>query len=200
MRGFVRYLVSGLATAALAVILATLSGLPYDAGAADSTALLRLSWRTRAAAVRECREPTPEELAGLPAHMRRDRICDRRVPPHRLRVAVDGRILEDARIEAAGARQDRPLYVHREFPLVPGVHELEVRFFVAEEASGIQTEGRGEGDAEDRSRPEPERAIQTDEDVRLVLRERVELATGEVVLVTHDPEAGHLVLRRSGIQ
>lgn len=164
-----RFLASGLVTAMLAVLVAALSGVPYDPGGDAASAVLRLSWRTRAAAVRECREPTREELARLPTHMRRDRICDWRVPTHRLRVAVDGRVLDDARVEAAGTRGDRPLYVHRELPLEPGRHELEVRF--------LPEAGEGK---------------------RLTLQEQVELSAGDVALVTYDPDAGRLVLRRPG--
>lgn len=168
-----RLLASGLATAALAALLAALSGIPYGSDA-EASAALRLSWRTRAAAVRECRDPTADELARLPAHMRRERVCDWRVPPHRLRVVVDGEPREDGRIEAAGARRDRPLYVHREFSLSPGPHRLEVEFF-PERESDVGQSG-----------------------VRLELRADLDLDVGDVALVTYDPDAGELALRRAG--
>lgn len=180
-----------LVTVLSAAALAALSGVPYGAAGADGNALLRLSWRTRVAAVRECRDPTEEELERLPAHMRPDRICDWRVPPHRLRVAVDGRVLEDATIEAAGVRGDRPLYVYREFPLRPGSHEVEIGFFPeGPEAGGDREAGERRG-SEGR---EPDEDVS---EARLEFRGRVEATAGDVILVTLDPDLGRLV-RREG--
>lgn len=192
MRFLRRFLIPGLATAVAALGLAALSGVPFDAAGADAGAVLRLSWRTRVAAVRECREPTEEELARLPAHMRRDRICDWRVPPHRLRVRVDGRVLEDATIEAAGVRGDRPLYVYREFPLPPGTHELEIRFSPLRD-----DEDEGHAEEEGHGKEEPG-ADAEERELRLALRGWVEMSSGDVILVTFDPDRGRLVVRDAG--
>lgn len=179
-----------LVTALSALALAALSGVPYEA-AGDGNAVLRLSWRTRVAAVRECRDPTEEELGRLPAHMRPDRVCDWEVPPHRLRVAVDGRVLENTTIEAAGVRGDRPLYVFREFSLPPGSHEVEIGF------SPEGPDAHEDGEAGERRGSEGREPDEHPYETRSAFHGRVEMAAGEVILVTLDPDLGRLV-RREG--
>jgi hypothetical protein len=122
------------AFAALTALLATaalvwLSGFRYVAEP-DDVAAIRLSWRAAGEHVEECRTPTPEELAAVPAHMRRERICEGRLLPFRLRVQVDGTSLFDALVRASGARRDRPTYVLDEFRVAPGAHRVAVRFEV----------------------------------------------------------------------
>lgn len=167
-----RYSVATLLAAACAAGLALFSRLPWEADPPDA-ALLRLSWRAVGERVEECREPTEEELAALPRHMRRERICEGRVTPFRLRVDVDGARALDEEVRGAGARQDRPAYVFEELPLAPGPHRVAVRF---------EVEGAGDG----AKRPP------------LVLDEEATLAPRGILLVTRDVDTGRLVLRRAG--
>lgn len=153
--------------AALASALAFASQAPVGIEASDD-AVIRLSWRARGHPVEECRTPSAEEQAKLPVHMRQSRICERRLAPFHLEVALDGASVIDARVESEGARHDRPAYVLRELPVAPGTHRLAVRF--APEV----------GDA---GPPQ-------------TLDASLELDTREVVLVTEDPESGRLALRR----
>lgn len=122
-----RGVVAALVTVAALGSLAGLSGVAY-APETPSRALLRMSWRSRGQHVRTCRQPTPEEQASLPAHMRPAEICEGRIVPFRLKIQVDGAPMEDAPVHAAGAREDRPIYVFREIWLEPGRHRLAVRF------------------------------------------------------------------------
>ena len=117
-------------------VLVWLSGVRFVAEPED-VAAIRLSWRAAGERVEECRTPTPEELAALPAHMRRERICEGRLLPFRLRVSVDGASLFDQPVRASGARRDRPTYVLDEFRVEPGAHRLSVRFEV-EAPPGLQ--------------------------------------------------------------
>jgi len=125
----------GLVAALLTAGLVVGSALPYTANR-DERALVRLSWRAVGEPVKECRVPTAEELASLPQHMRRSEICEARLSPFHLRVAIDGRVVFDDRILPSGARQDRPTYVFEEFPVAPGEHRLEIRF--AEERGEVE--------------------------------------------------------------
>lgn len=156
---------------AAAVSIGVLTRAPYAAEPPD-VALLRLSWRLRGELVEECRRRTPEELERLPAHMRRVEVCDRRVAPYRLRFSVDGERLADQVVRAAGAREDRPLYVFRERPLAPGPRRLRVSF-VREGATA----------------PAPS---------ALVLDTLLALKAGQVALVTFDADVGELVVRTTG--
>jgi hypothetical protein len=115
------------AALALAAGLALASRAPYAVEAPDA-ARLRLSWRALGEPVHACRVPTDAELAALPPHMRQKEICERRLAPFQLRVALDGVPLVDGEIRASGAREDRPTYVFRDFEVSPGEHRVEVRF------------------------------------------------------------------------
>lgn len=173
MRRTTRRSLAALVAAGAMLALAALSQLPYTPPAAGD-AVLRLSWRTRGERVEECRRLSPEEIAALPAHMRREEVCEGRLLPSHLRVEVDGRVLVDDSVRAAGARGDRPLYVFREIPLAPGAHALEVRF---------ARQGRGSAG----STP-----------ALLELSDSLHLAPGEVALVTYDADLRALVVRVPG--
>ena len=153
-------LVTGVAVFALGA----LSRVPYTPADAGH-GVLRLSWRVRGERVQECRRLTPEELEALPLHMRRPEVCEGRIAPYRLRVAIDGSVVEDTLIRAAGAREDRPIYVLRDFPLAPGAHVVDIAF---------AREGAPAG---------------------LTLETVVEIRPGRISLVTFDPDRNALVLR-----
>lgn len=183
----------------LAGALGGLARVPWRAGD-PSVAHIRLSWRYRGEAVRECRPLTEEERAALPAHMRREEVCERRLPPYRLRVVVDGREAVADRVRGGGARGDRPIYVFRDLRVAPGVHGIRVVFGPSERTGaaelpeapgeaerGYATERAGEG-AAGAARGGP---------AELVLERELRLEGGEIALVTYDPQAGELVLRRA---
>lgn len=114
-------------TVGLSVGLVVLSGVRYTPST-PAESLLRLSWRTRGQRVEACRRPTADEQASLPAHMRRDEICEGRIVPYRLHLVLDGEAAVAEEIHASGAREDRPVYVFREIWLAPGRHRIDIRF------------------------------------------------------------------------
>jgi hypothetical protein len=175
------------AGAALALLLtagiAALSRVPYEP-AHPEEALIRLSWRTPGAFVEECRTLSAEELERLPVHMRRERVCEGRLVPYRLQVALDGRTVIDEVVRAAGAREDRPLYVFRELPVPAGEHRLEVVWEQAEEGAAAPTARAGATGA-----PPP----------RLTLHARVRLAPRDISLITYDLDERVLVARGRGL-
>lgn len=156
--------------------LGQLSRIPYTADPADH-AVIRLAWRARGYRVEECRRLTAEELADIPAHMRREEVCEGRILPYRLRVWLDGEPRVDALVRAAGARQDRPLYVYQELPASPGGHHLLVEFTREEGPDAVPRE-------DERATP-----------ARLELEATVTLQSKEVALVTYDEERRGLELR-----
>jgi hypothetical protein len=162
----VRLVLAVLLTMALTMGLVVCSQLPYEPDTRE-TALLRLSWRATGERVEKCRQVTPEELAALPQHMRREEICEGRLAPFELSVALNGENLYTGLIRAAGARQDRPTYVSREFEVSPGTHRLSVRFV---------------SDLEDSAR------------APLVFDAAITLEPRQVLLVTHDPHTDQLII------
>jgi hypothetical protein len=163
-----------------ALALGALTRAPYTVeDSADAE--LRLTWRARASQVEECRRLTEAEQEALPVHMRREVICEGRVASYRLEVRVDGEIRHGSTIRGAGARGDRPLYVFDAIRLPPGRHEVDVVF-------------ERIGTVADTAVTPPRSGSVPD---RLELRESLELAAGEVALVTYDATERRLVLRQN---
>lgn len=165
------------AAAVLAVAMATavafLSRVPSEFGDAD--ALIRLSWRTDGASVEACRVRSAEELEALPVHMRNPRECTRTPIPFALHVSVGGRPVVRDTVFPRGARGDQPVYVFRDLPVEAGRAALSVRF------EPVPTDAV---DSRDQAPAVSPAAWEGD----------VELAAGEVALVTMD-EDGALVVR-----
>jgi hypothetical protein len=159
---------------AVIVVMGSLTRAPFRA--TPGRAELRLAWRFRVPQTEQCRRPTSEELAELPVHMRQEEICERREGRYRLEVAVDGQIAHRSTVEAAGARGDRPIYVFEAVPLEPGAHRIRVVFERLDPAA-------------DTGSAAPD---------RLALVRDVRAAIHDVLLVTYDPAAAALGLRREG--
>jgi hypothetical protein len=170
--------VSALARAGGALVGLVLTGglvagsqVPWRAHSSDEAGI-RLSWRTVSEPVSACRAPTPEELEGLPPHMRMQQICERQHVPFRLRVAIDGEPVRDVLLRPPGARGDRPLYVFEELRVAPGAHRIEVGFEEEREPAAAS------------ERPP----------VALALDATLELAPRDVVLVTLDATGERLAV------
>lgn len=168
---------TGLAVAGV-VVLGALSRAEYEATPPDRAELL-LAWRARVPRVEECRRLSEAEQAELPAHMRREQVCEGRVASYELQVEVDDDVRDRSIIEGAGARGDRPLYVFRRIPVEPGRHSVRVTF---QRVGGGGSAGATEGVVPD----------------RLLLHERVEIGARDVLLVRYDPAARELLLDRGG--
>lgn len=164
-RTVVRVVVSGLVLA----LVGAGTRVPFRTDGEE--ARLRLSWRVRGIRIEDCRRLSAEELERLPVHMRREEVCEGRIAPYRLRVSVDGIEVENARVVPSGAREDRPLYVFREYPLTPGTREVEVSFALDATAAADSAAGA------------------------LTWRGAVNAAAGDVLLITHDAVSDALVLR-----
>jgi hypothetical protein len=165
--------------------LARLSEVPYAAGGGQG-AELRLSWRMRREAEQTCRRLTAEELARLPQHMREEEVCERRVPPYRLRVTVADSLLDERLVVAAGARADRPLAVFAQFAIPPGTHPLRIEFTRESDVAADSTAlHRSPGDAPTHLPPPPGPH-------RLVLDTVLTFPASRVLVVTYDDERQQL--------
>jgi hypothetical protein len=143
MKGWVSHSVAGVLAVAATLGIRGLSHVPF-AAERDPRAVVRLSWRVLGQQIQDCRRLSAQELEALPAHMRREEVCEGRVAPYRLRVLVDGELADSGLVRASGARRDRPIYVFREISIDPGEHRLEISF-VSERPAGEQRQEPGAG-------------------------------------------------------
>lgn len=134
----VRRIALVLVTAAFAWALAASSGVSVPWHAAEATEL-RLSWSARPERVEICRTLSDEELAALPAHMRRREVCEGRAASYALTVVADGDTIEHALVAGGGMRHDRLIYLFRDYPLSEGPHRIFVRFTRAEQVDSSRT-------------------------------------------------------------
>lgn len=148
--------------------------------------MVRFSWRARGEVVTRCRRPTAEELAGTPAHMRQETICEEGVvAPYHLRLAVNGQVLVDSTAPGSGGRGDRSMYLFRELRVATGTHRI-----VAELVRTDIGEDAGTTEETVSARNRRQRAIPR----RLMVDTTVTIGEREVVLVTYDAERRRLTL------
>jgi len=179
---------------AVTISIAALSRLPYTAAADAEHALIRLSWRTPGAYVEECRRLSAEELERLPAHMRREEVCEGRVLPYRLHVLINGRVVYDELVRPSGAREDRPLYVYRDLPVRAGDYSVEIAWEREDVAVAEPPTSQPSGASADRARSGP---TATPESLRLATR--LALERGDIALLTYDVDRQRLVARGRGV-
>jgi hypothetical protein len=100
---------------------ATMPAYTYmDSGAAVVT----LSFRHAGAPVRECRRLTPEEIAALPANMRRPTDCPRERVSLLVELRLDDETLYRASLAPSGLAGDGASSVYRRFVVAPGHYRL----------------------------------------------------------------------------
>jgi ferredoxin/coenzyme F420-reducing hydrogenase delta subunit len=120
---------AGLAAAVLAAIVAggvgAVSDLGYAAPTVDGSELV-VTFKHAGQVSENCREFSEEEKAQRPAHMRRDRICDRERASVRMRVRVDGERLHQASYPPTGIWGDGNSSAVERIPLPPGDHRIQI--------------------------------------------------------------------------
>lgn len=204
-RRLTRWVVTGLASALALFVMARASALPLPYHSGDS-ARLRLSWNARPERIEVCRERSAEELARLEEHMRQRVECEGRFATYALRVAVDDRVLDETVVRGSGLRNDRPIYLLRDFDVAGGVHRVRISFTRRESTdsatpavaprlsqradTGIFA-GRAEREAFERTR-RARAAIPP----RLTIDTSMTFVPGRVLIVTFDADRRALVTRR----
>jgi hypothetical protein len=182
---------------AMTVGLAALSRAEWRAHRGTS-ATLRLTWSARPERIETCRRLGAAELAERPVHMRQEVVCEGTTATYRLRVWRGDDLVEDAVLRGGGLRNDRPMYLLRDYDLPPGGHRLRVEVrrvevnvedTVAATADAGLSLDRSVREAEERQR----RRLDAMPSV-LELEDSFVLAAREVVLVTYDAETRRLRL------
>jgi ferredoxin len=120
---------TGIAAAVLAAMLAGCVGLVSDLGYAPprrSGSELVVTFKHPGQIGENCRELSAEEKAALPAHMRRDRICDRARSSVRLRVTVDDGSPVQGLYAPQGIWNDGNSVAVEHIPVPAGEHRVRV--------------------------------------------------------------------------
>lgn len=122
-----RYLGQAVVLAIGAAIVAYFSILPsYEAFPPDR-AQIKLSFAHVGKPKGECRRLTREELAALPANMRKPTKCPRERLPLRVELEVDGTLLFADTLEPTGVAGDLPARVYEKLAVAPGAHRVVAR-------------------------------------------------------------------------
>ncbi|MDH5565231.1 MAG: hydrogenase iron-sulfur subunit [Myxococcales bacterium] len=119
----------GLAAAGLAALCIgvtwLISDLVYAAPGLQGSELV-VTFKHPGVVSEDCRVRTPEELADLPAHMRRAEVCDRMRADVRLQVSVDGEPRVRASFRPKGIWHDGNSIAVERVPVAPGEHRVRV--------------------------------------------------------------------------
>jgi ferredoxin/coenzyme F420-reducing hydrogenase delta subunit len=120
---------SGIAAVVVGLIVATVVGVGSDfsyAAPGSEESVLVVTFRHPGQRSETVRILTPEELAELPAHMRQKEVRERGRSSVRLRIRVDGELIQEESFAAKGLWADGPSVAMEAFPIEPGRHEVEV--------------------------------------------------------------------------
>ena len=107
-------------------------------------ALVKLSFSHPGQPKGECRRLTPEEIAALPANMRKPMDCPRERVSLYVELLVDGKLLFSGDLPPSGLAGDGTSTVYQKFPLMPGNHHLSVRLRDSNRAQGFDYEGESD--------------------------------------------------------
>jgi hypothetical protein len=129
--------------AALFAGVAALSDWPSYAQIPKESGVVLLTFVHGADRKGECRRLTPEEIARLPANMRRVLDCPRGRRPIYVELDVDGRSVYRASLLPSGVAGDGPSRVYQRFVLPAGRHDLAVRMRDTVRPEGFDHERSG---------------------------------------------------------
>ena len=127
MRGPLIWLVR---LAALTLVVAGVAGVsdwPAYRSLPEGAGVLTLSFSHGADRKATCRKLSAEEIAALPANMRRPEICPRQRPAVYVELDLDGKRLFAAELPPSGIAGDGPSRVYERFVLPAGRHDVAVR-------------------------------------------------------------------------
>ena len=167
--------------------------------------LLRVAMSARPERVEVCRAVSDSELANTPEHMRQRNICEGVAAAYLLEVMRNNTVLASDTVRGGGLRNDRQLYVLKDFTVPSGVSNFEVRFRridqqpsdSASETSGAgvltkdddDDDGDDDDEQEDRERTARARRAADAVPRDMQFRETVTLSPREILLVTYDRES-----------
>ena len=124
----------------VAALIGTFSDWPKVVHFPAGQALVKLSFTHAADPRGGCRRLTPEEIARLPANMRKLEQCPRERLPVDVELVIDDRIAFRASLPPSGLAGDGPSRAYRRIPMPAGPHRLAVRLRDTARATGYDYE------------------------------------------------------------
>ena len=167
MHRVAKYVGQGVLYALFAAVIGYFSTLPKYHHLEPDQALLRLSFKHPGKTKADCRQRSPEELARVPANMRKALDCPRERSPVRVRVELDGKDLYDESFPPSGLSKDGASTGYRRLPIAAGRHHLKVQFADDVRVAGFNFEREHD----------------------------VHAKPGQVVLIDFAPDQGGIVIR-----
>lgn len=119
-------------------LVALLSDAPAYRAIAPQTGVLKLSFSHGADRKAGCRKLSAEEMAALPANMRRTEICPRRRPPVDVELRIDGELVFRKSLPPSGIAGDGPSQVYEKFLLPAGKHTIALALSDDPQAAGFE--------------------------------------------------------------
>ncbi|HEX9790700.1 MAG TPA: hypothetical protein VGA60_08555 [Kiloniellales bacterium] len=132
-----RYMGQGVVYALIAVVLGFFADTPAYRHFDDDKAQLTLSLAHSGKHLQECRRRTAEELAALPANMRKPLDCTRERTPVLVEVELDGQIIVSESVSPSGLFGDGPSQIYKNFVIPSGSYTLIVRMRESPRAEGF---------------------------------------------------------------
>lgn len=153
--------------------------------------MIRLAWSARPERIEKCRQPTGDEIARLPQHMRQQVICEGATAEYRLQVRIDDALVVDRTVHGGGLRRDRRVYVFEELRLPAKESTIGVRLDrIDPPASGGDT---APPTSNVRAGQAPSLLFES-LPPHLAIARRLNVQPREVVLVTYDRQRRELTI------
>ncbi len=107
-------------------------------------AVIKLSFSHAGDRVSPCRRLTQEEIAALPANMRRSEDCPRARLPLLVELELDGEIATHRLLPPVGLQRDGASSVYQRFQVAAGKHRIVARLRDSARSEGFDYEGEAE--------------------------------------------------------
>lgn len=97
-------------------------------GADQSNSFIRLSMRVPRQTTKVCKKLTPNEVAKLPLHMRKEEECTLTSIKYKVSLELNSKSVLERQIHSQGVRHDKPMYVDEMLSVEPGQYNLKINF------------------------------------------------------------------------
>jgi len=124
------------------VVIAAFAAGPAFSPVPEGHGELKISMAHLAERIEPCRQLTEEERQALPPTRRVTEVCERGRVPTLVRVRLDGELVIDRRVRAAGWQEDGRAYLLEFQPLPAGQYQLELSLRDSPRAQGYDMQRR----------------------------------------------------------